>query len=206
VLRPTWEHLLRQPDAPAALILDGLDESFYLTRRGGLQILLNLLRDVKVPVVLTARTEFFRARQADFTTLFGLTGAGPGRRRRIRLVELLPWDDAQIALLARRYHDSLADPDEQQRLRRLITSIEQGAYRSFYGNIPRRPLFLRLILETVACHDVHRVGRARLFAEWARLKVVRDALSGRAPILDEAESGDTTCGWPSGSWSEPPPA
>lgn len=192
IARPTFEYLLKQHDAGVAIVLDGLDESFYLTRRGGLQILMNLLREVQVPVVLIARKEYWYARLGDFATQFGAVARDSRRPRSVRLLELLPWDDAQIAELARRFAATLCDPDQRARLQRFLRSIEEGEYQRFYGDIPRRPLFLRFILETVAQHDVHQVGRARLFAEWVYLKILRDSGSGRAPILSESEGGDAT--------------
>src|SRR5204862_564473 len=109
-----------------------------------------------------ARSEFWYARLNDFATSIGqTTEQGTQRRRKIRLVELLPWSKEQIAELARRYQQSLSNPDQQSRIDKLITSIEDGSYLDFYGDIPSRPLFLRFILDTVAERDVHRTGRAQ---------------------------------------------
>lgn len=191
--RPAFEHLLKRPERRIAILLDGLDESFFLTRRGGLQILLNLLREVRAKVVLIARKEYWYARQGDFRSFFGIAAASPRPERPVRLIELLPWDDAQIAQLSRRHREGLLDPAQRVRLDRFIAAVEGGAYARYYGDIPRRPLFLRFILETVAHHDVHQVGRARLFAEWASLKILRDAAAGRPPILEPEEGADTTC-------------
>lgn len=191
IARPVFESLLKRQGSRIALILDGLDESFFLTRRGGVQILLNLLRELHARVVLSARTEYWYARQGDFAALFGIVAPSSRHQRDVRLIELLPWEEPQIAALARRFQAGLLDPAQRERVGHLIDCIEGGAYRSYYGDIPRRPLFLRFILETVAHSDVHQVGRARLFAEWAHLKILRDAASGRPPILDE-QGGDAT--------------
>jgi len=197
---PIMKYLLKDEATPVILILDGLDESVYFSRRGGLQSLFNQLRDIRVPVVMTARKEFWTQRQIDFSNLFGEAGSRvKGVHRRIRLIELLPWEKEQIGLLARRYTDTLKDAEQREHLNRLIQIIESNEYEDYYGDIPRRPLFLKFILETVAQRGVHRTGRARLYYEWAKTKIIRDIRQPmrwgtvkRAPIISEGESADMT--------------
>lgn len=53
VLRPAWERLLKEPDTPVRLVLDGIDESIYFARRGGLQQLFNSFLLIRVPIIFT---------------------------------------------------------------------------------------------------------------------------------------------------------
>lgn len=169
------EHFFKTDDESYVLLLDGIDESFVLSRRGGLQQLFNALRHVRSRMILTVRKEFLEVRTADFATSFGLVTNRKDRvhNQTIRLVELLPWSDEQILSLIRRFADSLGS-EPRVRIMQLADTVGSGEYRAFYGDIPRRPLFLRFILETVAASGVHRVNRSTLFEEWGRLKVVRD--------------------------------
>lgn len=198
---PVLHYLFKENQVPITVTLDGLDESIFFSRRGGIQWLFNMLRDVRVPVIMLARTEFWKARQQDFATAFGDPARKPDsiRRQEIRIFELLPWNDAQILTLAEKYHDWLMDDDKKMRIQKLIAKIRSGEYTRFYGDIPRRPLFLRLVLDTVAERDLHHVDRTSLFEEWARLKILRDIERpmrwgpwGRAPILSSAEGAETT--------------
>jgi hypothetical protein len=192
--------LFKSKKTPIVLIIDGLDESVYFSRRGGLQSLFNQVRELEVPVVFTARTEFWSQRLADFTEMFGDVKHPPERQhRRVRLIELLPWENDDIALLARRYRNTVPTEDERRRLDELIRIIESNSYDELYGDIPRRPLFLRFILETVSEHGVQHTGRTQLFYDWARTKIIRDILqpmrwgnTGREAIISESESSDTT--------------
>lgn len=198
IARPVIAHILKDPETPMILMIDGVDESVYLCRRGGIQSLLNLLREVRVPIVLLARSELWHERQGDFTASFGaIARHGIPRRQRIRLIELLPWSDDEIRTLASRYRTTIADPEQRARVDVFIRAIQSGDYTRFYGDIPRRPLFLRFILETVAERDVHEVGRAALFQEWAELKIRRDVtrpmnwgVVGRPPVTSHGESID----------------
>jgi len=200
LLRPVIEYLLKDSEQPLVLILDGLDESIYFSRPGGLQALFNHLRDVKIPVVLLARSEFWKSRLEDFSTSFGLLSQkGDRRRTRIKLIELTPWSAEQIAQLAERFQNTLTVPEQKMRISHFINVVKSGEYKKFYGDIPRSPLFLRFILETVVEQDVRRIGRARLYYDWAYLKISRDISrprqfggQGRPPILFEFESADVT--------------
>jgi hypothetical protein len=201
VARPITEYLLKNETLPVVLILDALDESIYFSRRGGIQTLFNQLRDVRVPVVLTARSEFWANRLADFQMSFGLIARNttPVRNKHVKLIELLPWTDHEILELAERFRETLADQAGKGRISGFIDLVKSGTYHEIYRDIPRRPLFLRLILETVAMQEVRKIGIARLFHDWARMKILRDINEpmqlggvGREAILSENESSDET--------------
>lgn len=200
LVRPVIEYLLKDEKTPMALVLDGLDESIYFSRRGGIQWLLNQLREVRIPVILIARSEFWHARSEDFKTSFGILARGDQRSyTHLKLIELLPWRDDQILSLSERRQKAISDEVAKARLSKLINIIREGAYEDYYGDIPRRPLFLRFILETVEKKGVNRTGKARLFYQWALMKVTRDVQLpmrwsgvGRQPIVGGCESVDTT--------------
>jgi hypothetical protein len=201
VARPIIEYLLKNEKHPVVLILDALDESLYFSRRGGIQTLFNQLRDVKVPIILTARSEFWALRQSDFHVPFGITATARTHTRNnvIKLIELFPWNDAQIVELAMRFRESLDDHEAKERITGFIELVNNGTYHEMYGDIPRRPLFLKLILDTVAVQEVKKIGIARLFYDWTYRKISRDINEpmrwgglGREPILNENETADET--------------
>jgi hypothetical protein len=201
LIRPTLQYLLADPDLPVVVIVDGLDESAFLARSGGMQVLFNILQPVRVPVLLSMRTEFWHDRVAEFATVFGQTGPPDARRNRtIRLVELLPWTPAEIRPLLERERDARHDAAESARLGELLSALDSGEFEHLYGDIPRRPLFLRFIADSVARWGLprHRVGKAGLFRDGAYLKTLRDATAprraggaGRAPVLADGESAAT---------------
>jgi hypothetical protein len=200
VARAVVDSLLKRNTTNALLIFDGLDESPFLTReRGALQHFFNFFNEVRVPVVLTARTEFWTEKQADLQQSFGKVGSHKGGiRKYVRRAELIDWNPPQMSELARRFRKTLSDDEARGRIDELIAAIDSGRYEEFYGDIPRRPLFLRMILDTVAACEVHHVRRADLVEEWALLKVQRDVLesqrwgtSGRPPIAGETSTRAT---------------
>lgn len=190
---------LKNGKAPLTIIFDGLDESIFFNKQGGIQHLMNIIKeDIRVPVVLTARSEYWHRKEADFSTSVGMKGTkAPRKVREILLVELEEWDEARMLELLRRVGRQALDPDQSERLGTLERLISSGEYSKFYGDIPRRPLFLRFIIDTVLERDPHKVSRAGLFYEWACQKVLRDVgnpkqFGGRrVPIASEDEAATT---------------
>jgi hypothetical protein len=192
--------VLTDATASLGLVIDALDESAVIARRGGLQLLMNALADVRVPVALVARDEFWRMRQSDFAAAFGDRAQKKDPlRRRVKRIHLAAWTDREILALASRFRDAVVDADERARLEAFIRLVVHGGYRAIYGDIPQRPLFLAMLLEWVRHHGTGRVGRAALVAHLARAKVHRDVLSpqtsgqlGRVPITEDAVGADLT--------------
>ncbi|HYH44254.1 MAG TPA: hypothetical protein VEG34_01090, partial [Thermoanaerobaculia bacterium] len=158
-------------------MIDGLDESPFLCRQAGVAHLLNNLERVRIPVVLAMRSEFWLSRGADLRSTAGrLASRGEPRARRLRTLELLPWGDSEILSFVRRFRQSCPDEAERGQLAGLEDLVADGRFETLYGDIPRRPLFLRLIAESAAAEGLpdRRIGRARLFHDWARWKIRRD--------------------------------
>lgn len=193
IVRPVIEYILKDEETNVMIVFDALDESALLARKGGIQRLFNLLKDIQVPVILIARAEFWHMRLKEFETEFGMRGTKKLTKNTVNLYELLPWTDDIIMVLADRYRQrySTADPS-WARLTHFIELVSNGGYKTFYGDIPQRPLFLRFVLETVAETDMRKIGRAALFAQWAQMKILRDSRFGqRDPILpNEASEPD----------------
>jgi hypothetical protein len=197
--RAVIEYLLQDAESKALVIIDGLDESAFLGRRGGgFQQLFNILQDVQSPIVLTLRTEFWDRGVDSFAVAFGTpAGHGERRNRKIRRIDLLAWGDDRIRMLIRRSLEGASDPVARARLEELAELLDRGELSRLYGDIPRRPLFLRLLLDTVIEEGLPAIGtgRARLLHDWALRKLYRDIQSpiaaggeGRLPIVSENES------------------
>lgn len=192
--------IFKNSGLPIILLIDGLDESIYFSRRGGLQSLFNQIRDFDFPVILTTRKEFWSQRQQDFSEFCGISRSSSIKRtKRVQLIELLEWGSTQIGDLARKYQATLSVKSQRDNLQEFIEIADLDLYENYYGDIPKSPLFLRLILETVAQIGVRSTGRARLYYDWAEYKIRRDVTRpmswgdfGRQPIISETESPEQT--------------
>lgn len=190
ILRSVAEHMFKDPSLPLALVIDGLDESPFLCRKAGLAHLLNTLEPVRVPVVLAMRSEYWLSRRGDLQPTAGKREIrGEPRIRRVRKLNLLPWREEEILLFVQRFRDTCTDPAELERLARLEALVADGRFEEIYGDIPRRPLFLRLIAESATAIGLpsERIGRARLFRDWALWKIRRDLQVDRPHLRFEGE-------------------
>lgn len=199
VARAVFSKLLKQKETPLLMIVDGLDESVFFARKGGLQHLFNLIKeDVAIPVVLTARSEYWHNKEVDFSTCFGpVSKKSPRKVREFRFIELQEWNEDAMLNLVRQVKQQTSEQGSLARIDRLEKLISSNQYGEFYGDIPKRPLFLRFIVETVLETDPHKVGRAQLFREWTCQKILRDLgnpkqFGGRRiPILSEQNDRTT---------------
>jgi len=118
-----------------------------------------------------------------------------------QLVELLPWDAEQILALVEAFAQSLHNKNQQSHVHELAVLLRTKEFDQYYGDIPKRPLFLRFIMDCVATMGIHAVGRAQLMEEWIMMKITRDLTSptlvggtGRLPILGDEEGLTATLG------------
>lgn len=185
LISPALEYLLKDSKQPIILILDALDESIYFSRPNGLQDLFNHIADVKVPVILLAREEYWTTKQEHFATAFGQQAVKQDKniKRKAGVIRLKDWGKEQIKAFAERYKAQLKGT-ERANLDDFIELVKNDDYERVYGDIPKRPLFLNYILESVAFEGVKRKSRAKLFYDWVRLKIKRDI---RNPILAGGE-------------------
>jgi len=193
MLRAVAEHLFKDASLPCALLIDGLDESPFLCRGAGLQHLLNNLETVRIPLILAMRSEYWRSRSGDLQSTAGKQASqGEPRKRRIRKLELLPWRQDEILDFLRRFREASQDTVEQERLGALESLVTEGRFPEIYGDIPCRPLFLRLIAESAAALGLpgQRIGRARLFRDWALWKIRRDLRVPRPHLVFAGEPGE----------------
>lgn len=185
LISPALEYLLKDSKQPIILILDALDESIYFGRPNGLQDLFNHIADVKVPVILLAREEYWATKQEQFATAFGQQAVKQDKniKTKAAVIRLKDWSKEQIKAFAERYKLELSS-SEKGNLDEFINLVKTDDYESVYGDIPKRPLFLNYILESVAFEGVKSKSRAKLFYDWASLKIKRDF---RNPILSGGE-------------------
>ncbi|HSQ60883.1 MAG TPA: hypothetical protein VLT84_10720 [Acidobacteriota bacterium] len=168
-------YMLRRPEFPIAVIVDGLDESVPINRPGGLHRFIGSLHEVAVPLVVSARSEWWAARAVELRTPIDTSprNSAPPQYR-WNVVELLPWMDTQIEELADRFRSTLDDPDARARIADFVQLVRSHSYDAVYGDIPRRPLFLRCILELLVEGPILRSRRVELFQQWVQFKIYRD--------------------------------
>lgn len=195
---PIMKYLTQSEKPDMIVIIDALDESPALAHSYDLHTFFNVLGRTKIPIVVTMRKEFWSSRRSDFDATLGETAERESTTQTLRMIELLPWDDAQIVAAAEAYAQKLSNADGQRRVTEFIASVNERRFDDVYGDIPRTPLFLKFILDVLRDDEAERLNRVELITHWARLKIARDVTAParfggrRIPIRAGVTSVDDT--------------
>jgi hypothetical protein len=180
VTRIMSHKLLSEVDNRLILVIDGLDESPFLTSGNGFSLLFDTLSGLRARAVLTMRTEYWRTRSESLLAGYGGRSAPTKvsvRNRFLSMLELQAWSNEQILSFMAEMQNTVTEESGRQHLRELVETIRADSYYTLYGDIPRRPLFLRILCEFVAEYGVGETSLAQLFREWVAMKLRRDYLA-----------------------------
>ncbi|MDD2228089.1 MAG: hypothetical protein PHY48_01610 [Candidatus Cloacimonetes bacterium] len=199
MLQPVVEMVFKVPDSNLVLILDGLDESVFFHRIGGFQTIVNLFGDITIPVILTTRTEDWNFKVSDFQSAYGaLATINFAKSKNFKLIELSPWDDETIAELIKRHYHKSRSSVKRGYLSEFIELVKSHQYDALYGDIPRRPLFLKMMIDTISEKGLQKQKIATLLYDWLYFKILRDinkpktlSSEGRPKITNDNLDDDT---------------
>ena len=156
------------------LLLDGLDERRDAYSHEGIRRIFDCLRDYTCPIVLSMRREFWDERHGNLQ----LVMRKPVTNRDI--IFLSEWDDRTITRYAEEVQSKLsrASPLEE-----FISLVREGKYTELYGDIPRRPLFLSMLVDDVISGKVQKMTLSHLYEGYVLRKMRYD---------QESPFGDTS--------------
>lgn len=145
------------------LILDGLDENKHLYDSSNLKVLFNSFHDMVTPIIFTLRTEFWEERNHEFR---GILKRNP---KNLEYLEFVDWGDEEILAFSKQ----IEDEKKTKELNDFIELVRSGKYLEKYGDIPRRPLFLKMLLEDLGTgEDLNNISR--LYESYFMKKLERD--------------------------------
>lgn len=148
-------------DTTTVLLLDGLDEFLSAYNFEGLRDLFRALRDLSCDVVMSVRKEFFDAYAGNFDE--AMRGTGNDRQ----VLSLDEWDPPCIV-------EFLASYGESRGIQIFRERIRSGEYDFYYGDIPRRPLFLEMLASDLSEDPDATVDLAALYRHYLERKMSRD--------------------------------
>lgn len=157
------------------LFVDALDESRSYGTPEGVWKLINQIADLSCPVVITTRREHFDSTFRNFDKALrsdDLPMQG-GSTRNGRLFDLELWTDKEVAELITAAGKT-ASVNEATHLVRFINALRSGLAQQLYGDLPKNPLFLQMILEEAALGRIEKRNRAQLIRNWMERKIERD--------------------------------
>ena len=177
--------LLSEKQSQAVLILDALDENPFLGSPAGVSHFASSLAELVCPVVLTTRTEHFRATLGNFDHLFDDLSVKGGNMDAIAVLSLDPWDWEQVKLLAAA---SAAEDPSNTWLAGLAEDVAAGRDTGWPEDLLMHPLFLRMIIDLAAEGVSPSTTHPELIQNWVWRKLTRDLRAPRALPFKIADS------------------
>lgn len=151
------------------LLLDGIDEHKSLKSLRGLKIFFNNLKNLKPMIIFAMRKEFWDERQEDLKISIGAS-------RNIQdKIFLSDWGEDQIIS----FIDGLSKSNlKSKAILKFRQMVSVGKYNKSYGDIPKRPLFLQMIISDLLTerYSKSKTSIASLYRKYLIQKVHRDLI------------------------------
>jgi hypothetical protein len=159
------------------LIFDGIDEHPICWRENGLLPVFGIFKTFNISCLFAVREEFLAERSGHFQTA---VKGGPGAF----MLQLTEWPEALMVEYIGHYVRGAESDDVRQRIGRFEEAIRTGHYVDYYGDIPKRPLFLKMLLDDVAKDDLNKRNLAELYEIYIAKKFESDrATSTSSPVV-----------------------
>ncbi len=152
------------------LIFDGIDEHPICWRENGLLSVFGIFKMFNTTCLFTVREEFLAERSGHFqTAIKGCPGA--------LMLRLKEWSEPLILKYTEIWRKTIGQGNIQEHLAHFEDAIRTGRYVDFYGDIPKRPLFLKMLLDDVAKGDLQTRNLAELYTLYIGKKFAGDRAS-----------------------------
>jgi len=163
------KHILdTSPDL--VLLIDGLDEHEAMKKDINLKHFFNWIRDVKAIPVFSMRKEFWEERYGNITMAVGAT-----RKVQDKII-LSEWTNKDITAYIDLYlnHNKKLKKSQINRIKSLSEIVIRDEYKIYYGDIPKRPLFLEMIISDVINDEIKNRNLSELYEIYFKNKIYRD--------------------------------
>lgn len=155
------------------LMFDGLDEHLQFYKLEGLRTLFNSTSAFRASCIFSFRKSYWEERFEDFK--FALAKSKVNKD----FLFLIEWSDNEIS----NYIELFISKNKNRltingvtRLRNLNQLVKDNCYSEYYGDIPKRPLFLDMILRDVVSGDIQKRNISELYFSYFLEKFDRDIL------------------------------
>ncbi len=153
------------------LLIDGVDENPNSINPNCISGLWGSIRDFGLPAVISVRSELVEARLAEFSETAPITAIPQFEK-----MKLLEWPDELILEFVCEYARRKEASAPQSYLD-FQTLVETGQYGEVYGDIPKRPLFLGMLVEDAWEGKEPEKELHRLYGSYFRKKFLLDRYS-----------------------------
>ena len=143
------------------LLFDGLDEHHSAYTAEGLQDIFRGAAKLSTECFFTMRKEFWDDKQENFRNALE-----PIKKKR-QFYSLLEWSDFEILKFIDEYIEKGGiEKAETARIKEFRKLVELNKYDQFYGDIPRRPLFLKMLIVDVVTNRIKKRSLAEIYEQY----------------------------------------
>lgn len=154
------------------LLFDGLDEHYYAYTREGLNHIFTGIKKLESQCFLTMRKEFWDDRQGDFIPVLKTVN------KNHNLLFLPEWSDYEILNFVDEYaKKGNIDDIEKERINEFRVLIKKSNYHQFYGDIPKRPLFLKMLIIDIKNNQIRKRNLSEIYEQYLKEKFNIDRLN-----------------------------
>ncbi len=157
------------------LLLDGVDEHPALYQERSLERLFNCIYAYKATCFFAVRKEYVDNRAGSFRQALH-----QHFRHTCFTILLMEWDDGLVLSFTQHFRELLDDEEARVRVIEFERLVESGQYPEYYGDIPKRPLFLKMVLTDVIQHGIKSRNLAELYTTCIERKFYADRSSSTA--------------------------
>ncbi len=152
------------------LLYDGLDEYHLSYKERGLKQIFTCCTSFVCNAIFTARKEFTDERQGDFTIALKIQP-----KPKYSYLHLIEWSNREIL----KYIDALKSSvdtgaESHGYLIEFEILIKRNRYNDIYGDIPKRPLFLKMLCDDIMSGDTKIKNIAELYESYLTRKFTLD--------------------------------
>lgn len=177
------------------LLFDGLDEHRSAYTPEGLQNIFLGAAKLSAECFFTMRKEFWDDKQGNFRTALDPI------KKKYQFYSLSEWSDVEILKFIDEYIEkSGIEKAETERINEFRELVRQNNYDQFYGDIPRRPLFLKMLIVDIKNNRIIKRSLAEIYEQYLIEKFRIDRISQfsnkiRTPLkMEKTEDRDKVLG------------
>jgi hypothetical protein len=151
------------------LLYDGLDEYHISYTEMGLKQIFTCSTSFVCNSIFTVRKEFVDERRGNFEMALDIHP-----KPKYSSINLLEWENKEILLYLDRLKEANNNPAAINYLEIFEKLIRQNKYNEVYGDIPKRPLFLKMLCDDIISGDTQIKNIAQLYESYLTKKFILD--------------------------------
>lgn len=148
-------------------LIDGIDEHIEAYTHKGLQNIFNCINELQVDCLISLRKEFWDDRTGDLQSIFSKY------RKYNSVIRLIDWTNEDILSFIDGFELS-NNILNNKNVSKFKQALKNNTFEDFFGDIPKRPLFLKMILQDVVAGNIASQSLGKLYENYLTEKFIRD--------------------------------